>query len=142
MTKANLLVLIQFVALIGLLHWPLLPAAPVPLALMIAGVVLILWAMRTMGIGKFGASPLPRQGTPLVSRGPYGYIRHPMYTGLLLFGLGLLLGAPSPLRAAFWLLLLVNLLVKLHYEEGLLAAKFGEYGEYQQRTKKLVPFIY
>lgn len=142
MTKANLLVLVQFIALIGLLHWPLLPAPPMPLALMIAGVFVILWAMRTMGRGKFGASPLPRQGTPLATRGPYAAIRHPMYTGLLLFGLGLLAGAPSALRVAFWLLLLVDLLVKLHYEEGLLAAKFPQYAEYQQQTKKLVPFIY
>jgi len=65
-----------------------------------------------------------------------------MYTGLLLAALALVLAASSPLRIVIWLVLLADLVLKLHYEEGLLAAKFPQYAEYQKRTKKLVPFIY
>lgn len=142
-SKANFFVLVQFAAIGGLLlTGPWLPQPPAQLVLVAAGGVLVVWAMISMGFGNFGASPVPLAEARFVARGPYAAIRHPMYTGLLLFGLGLLAGAPSALRVAFWLLLLVDLLVKLHYEEGLLAAKFPQYAEYQQQTKKLVPFIY
>lgn len=136
-------VLVQFAALGGiLLTGPLLPENPVLLAVELAGLALVAWAMLTMGLGKFGALPEPRVGTPLVTRGPYAAIRHPMYTGLLLFSLPLVLAAPSPLRIGFWLMLLVDLLLKLHYEERLLAAKFPEYAAYRKRTWKLVPGVY
>lgn len=143
MTKANLFVLVQFAAIGGLLlTGPWLPQPPALLALLAVGVALGAWAMLSMGFGNFGASPVPLAEARFVARGPYGYIRHPMYTGLLLATLALVLAAPSPLRIAIWLVLLTDLLLKLHYEEGLLEAKFPQYGEYQRRTKKLVPFIY
>ena len=136
-------VLVQFAALIGILATgPLLPARPVLLAVELAGLVLVAWAMLTMGLGKFGALPEPRADARLVTHGPYAAIRHPMYTGLLLFSLPLVLAAPSPLRTGLWLVLLIDLVLKLHYEERLLAAKFPEYAAYRERTKKLVPFVY
>ncbi|HRN51333.1 MAG TPA: methyltransferase [Anaerolineales bacterium] len=143
MSKANLFVFIQFAAIGGLLltgTW--LPQPPALLALLAAGVALGAWAMLSMGFGNFGVSPLPLAEARFVARGPYAYIRHPMYTGLLLATLALVLAAPSPLRVMIWLVLLADLVLKLHYEEGLLAAKFPQYTEYQKRTKKLVPFIY
>lgn len=143
MSKANLFVLVQFAAIGGLLlTGPWLPQSPALLALLAAGVVMGAWAMLSMGFGNFGASPVPLAEARFVARGPYASIRHPMYTGLLLATLALVLAAPSALRMIIWLVLLADLLLKLHYEEGLLAAKFPQYAEYQQRTKKLVPFIY
>lgn len=141
--KANAFVLVQFAAIGALLltgPWLAQPAAL--LALQLGGLALAAWAILTMGIGNFGASPLPLAEARLVQRGPYAYIRHPMYTGLLLFTLALVLAAPSLLRIAFWLVLLIDLVLKLHYEEALLAAKFSGYPKYQQATKKLIPFIY
>lgn len=143
MTKASLFVLVQFAAIGAiLLTGPWLPQPPALLALLAAGIALGAWAILSMGIGNFGASPLPLAGALLVQRGPYAYIRHPMYTGLLLATLALVLAAPSPLRIAFWLVLLIDLLLKLHYEEALLAAKFPSYAKYQQATKKLIPFLF
>lgn len=143
MTKANAFVLIQFAAIGALLltgPWLAQPAAL--LALQLGGLALAAWAILSMGIGNFGASPVPLAEASLVQRGPYAYIRHPMYTGLLLFTLALVLAAPSPLRIAFWLVLLADLVLKLHYEEGLLAAKFPGYASYQRSTKKLIPFMF
>lgn len=143
MSKATLFVLVQFAAIGGLLlTGPWLPQPPALLALLAAGVALGAWAMLSMGFGNFGASPVPLAEARFVARGPYAYIRHPMYTGLLLATLALVLAASSPLRIVIWLVLLADLVLKLHYEEGLLAAKFPQYAEYQKRTKKLVPFIY
>lgn len=138
-----LFVLVQFAALGGiLLTGPLLAQAPWLLAAELGGLALGAWAILSMGIGRVSALPTPRADARLVARGPYAYIRHPMYTGLLLFGLALVLAAPNPLRIAFWLVLLVDLVLKLRYEERLLAAKFLEYAGYRERTKKLIPFIY
>lgn len=136
-------VLVQFTAIGALLltgPWLVQPAAL--LALQLGGLALAAWAIFSMGIGNFGASPVPLAEARLVQRGPYVYIRHPMYTGLLLFTLALVLAAPSPLRIAFWLVLVADLMLKLHYEEGLLADKFPGYAKYQRSTKKLIPFLY
>ena len=53
-----------------------------------------------------------------------------------------MLDTPSPLRWAIWAVLLIDLIVKLTYEEKLLAAHHPEYAALQQRTKRLAPFIY
>jgi len=46
------------------------------------------------------------------------------------------------LRLAFWIALIADLLLKMAYEEKLLSRHYQEYSQYQQRTKKLIPFIY
>lgn len=143
MSKANLFVLVQFAAIGAiLLTGPWLAQPWALLALQLAGLALAAWAILSMGIGNFGASPLPLAQGRMVQHGPYAIIRHPMYTSLLLFTLPLVLSAPSPLRIFFWLALLVDLVLKLQYEEGLLRNKFVEYPVYMQRTRRLLPFIY
>lgn len=69
-------------------------------------------------------------------------IRHPMYTSLLVLGADLVLGAPSLLRCLLWLALLADLVVKMSYEERLLAAHFSTYPAYRRSTWRIVPFIY
>lgn len=112
------------------------------LLLEMAGAGLGLWAVATMRLGKFNVTPEVHPNARLVDRGPYHWIRHPMYTSLLLIGLALVLHAPSPLRWAALALLAVNLFVKLHYEEGLLAAALPGYSAYQARTQRLIPYLY
>lgn len=113
-----------------------------PLLLEVAGIGLGLWALAAMRAGKLNITPAVRPGAHLVSRGPYRWIRHPMYTSLLLVGLGLVWNAPSPLRWTAWAILAAALLVKLHYEERLLTAAFAAYPAYQARTKRLIPYLY
>jgi protein-S-isoprenylcysteine O-methyltransferase Ste14 len=107
-----------------------------------AGVLLGVWAVLAMRIPDVSILPEVRAGAQLVTRGPYSVIRHPMYSALLLVGLGLVLDAPSLLRWLLWLVLLVDLLFKLNYEERLLAGRFSDYQAYQQRTWRIIPFIY
>ena len=106
------------------------------------GVALGLWALRTMTFRNFQILPEVRPGSRLVTQGPYQYIRHPMYSALLLVSFALMVDTYSPARLILWIILVIDLWVKLTYEERLLARQFGEYRDYQQRTKRIIPFLY
>ena len=121
---------------------PLFAANPALLLLEGAAGMLGLWAIGTMGIGNFNVTPDVKPRARLVTSGPYRLIRHPMYTALLGGALALVLDAFSPLRLAIWLVLLIDLVVKLNYEERLLSLNLEGYSAHMQRTKRLIPFLY
>ncbi|HLE05569.1 MAG TPA: isoprenylcysteine carboxylmethyltransferase family protein [Anaerolineales bacterium] len=137
------LVAIQLLSL-GLiaLSGPLFAANPALLMLEGAAGLLGLWAIGTMGVGNFNVTPDVKHQARLVTGGPYRHIRHPMYTALLMGSLSLVLDAFSLLRLAMWLVLLVDLLVKLNYEERLLRRDLEGYSTHMQRTRRLIPFLY
>jgi len=82
-------------------------------------------------------------GSHLVISGPYRYIRHPMYVGLMLISVSLLIDQFSYLRALICIILWIDLLVKIDYEEKLLKDYFKEeYTYYQSKTHRLLPFIF
>ncbi len=141
--KSWLLVLIQFAAIaLILLTGPLFAPSPLLLAAELAGLALGGWAVLAQGLSNFGITPDPVAGAKLITRGPYKFIRHPMYVALLLTTLPLVISDFSFLRLVFWLVLLVDLVVKLNYEEGLLVKQFASYGEYKKCTYRLIHFIY
>jgi protein-S-isoprenylcysteine O-methyltransferase len=80
----------------------------------------------------------------LIDTGPYRYMRHPSYTGLLLGYIGLGLGLSN------WVALLLTtvptttaLLARMRIEETALTASLGPaYRHYAERTARLVPFLY
>lgn len=141
------LVGLQFL-LLGVLAWHAvdgLRRSSIPLdALLgaIAAVFLGLWALRANRPGNFNIRPVPRVGGHLVESGPYRWIRHPMYSALILAGLA---AARSSIGASAWLALaglVVVLVLKAGIEERAMIARHHAYRAYQRRTWRFVPGIF
>jgi protein-S-isoprenylcysteine O-methyltransferase Ste14 len=105
-----------------------LPSWLVPVGLLLAcagGVVAAACIATFVTIGRGTPAPFdpPRQ---FVARGPYRYVRNPMYLGAaaVILGAGLFVSSPSIVLLAPAFLLLMHLIVVLH-EEHALAARFG-----------------
>jgi protein-S-isoprenylcysteine O-methyltransferase Ste14 len=129
---------------IGLLtlniHWLTLPYWVYDVQLF--AVALGVWGVLTMRLGHFNVVPDPQAACQLVDHGPYRWIRHPMYASILLFFTPIALVQPTLSVLTETLLLWLTLLLKLHYEERLLSQKIACYRDYQQRSYKLIPFIF
>ena len=135
------LVAIQFGAMgLLLLTGPLVASHPVSLAAQLLAVGLGLWAVVTMR--RFNIVPDPRSDCQLVCHGPYRWVRHPMYLSILLFFIPLVFESPSPLRWAVMGLLMLDLIIKLLYEEHLLRQQLDGYHAYCTRSHRLIPFIW
>ncbi|WP_162430884.1 methyltransferase family protein [Christiangramia aestuarii] len=108
------------------------------LALSGFGVIIFLLAMLQLN-KNLSPFPTPRAGSKLVKTGLYKYIRHPIYTGILI-GLGSFsIYTNSGFRVMICLGLYVLFSVKTAYEEKLLLQKFSDYREYQKRTGRFFP---
>jgi protein-S-isoprenylcysteine O-methyltransferase Ste14 len=110
-------------------------------ALSLCGLGVCLWARITIGQNWSGDVTL-KESHELIQRGPYRFVRHPIYTGILMIFLGSALFrgylgglvALGILFGSFW--------IKLRMEEELMLKQFpNEYPAYMQRVKRLIPFI-
>lgn len=104
-----------------------------------AGAVVAIWARHQLGRNWSGNVQI-KQEHVLITNGPYAWVRHPIYSGLLLLfcGTALMVGdwrgiiAVAIVFTSFWF--------KLHQEERFLARHFGApYLDYARRTKRLIP---
>jgi protein-S-isoprenylcysteine O-methyltransferase Ste14 len=68
--------------------------------------------------------------------------RHPIYTGIILAGLGWALFHTNLVTLALAVVLFVFFDIKSRREERMLLRKFPDYAAYRQRVKKLIPFVY
>jgi protein-S-isoprenylcysteine O-methyltransferase Ste14 len=99
--------------------------------LWLAGAVLCLWPLWYLR-RSFSLEPEART---LVTSGPYRLARHPIYTVYLLINAGILLRhltVPFAIVLTVWVALL---LVRVRYEEGVLASAFPDYPEYRRRVR-------
>jgi len=106
------------------------------------GIFLGIYAIIAMKIGNFNISSRLKENGNLVTKGPYSFIRHPMYSAQLIAVLPLVINYFNWYRLSGLILLIVALLLKINYEEKLLTKKFEAYSAYAAQTKRLIPFIY
>jgi protein-S-isoprenylcysteine O-methyltransferase Ste14 len=140
--KANLLVALQFVALLLLVLNPFAVFQEVEriFSLTLYVIAMVILASAAVALGSaLTASPIPKDDAELVTRGIYKWIRHPMYTALILIGLGLMLGTFNLFSLFVFTGLVVVLLYKSHYEDGLLADKHRSAAKYQSETGRFFP---
>ena len=117
----------------------------VPIAAGIAsggGILLWAWAIFTMKWSRLSMQPDVSTHAQLLTRGPFRLIRHPMYSGLALFLLGCVFSPFLWSRVAAWSVLAAVLVCKAWLEEQHLLEQFSDYAEYQNRTKRFVPFLF
>jgi protein-S-isoprenylcysteine O-methyltransferase Ste14 len=111
------------------------------LALWIAGIALAVWAR--LYIGRNWGMPMTRRQDPdLVTTGPYRFIRHPIYTGIILAMIGTALAI-----SLFGLIVVAVIAAIFAYsasrEEHFLAEEFpATFPDYKARTKMLIPFVF
>jgi protein-S-isoprenylcysteine O-methyltransferase Ste14 len=114
---------------------------PLVIAGQLLGLALIIYARITFGRQRFNISAAPAEG-PLLRRGPYRLIRHPMYAGMSLLLLVTIIGHLSVFTAAIGFVILIIIPWRIHLEESQLKATYPDYAEYASRSKRLIPFVY
>jgi protein-S-isoprenylcysteine O-methyltransferase Ste14 len=125
----------------GLLWQRTLPLALFGDALSLAGLVIMLWARFTIGRNWSGDVVL-KQDHELITRGPYRFVRHPIYSGGLLMMLGWAVWSGHIVNWMAFVLTLVVFGLKAAAEEKLLTEYFGNaYRDYKSRVKALIPYV-
>jgi hypothetical protein len=141
--KGKRLVFLQFALIIVLAIFP--DSKTVAPWLNIAGTVLIAIGLVLLfagfrGLGKsLTANPVPNADGVLVTSGIYSIVRHPIYLGLLVITLGLVISSGVWAQIIVWIALAVLLTYKMRWEELLLSAKYKGYADYMTKVPGLVP---
>ena len=111
----------------------LLPAA--------AGIALGVTTLCFNRIGNFSIYPRPRSGARLVTEGPYRWIRHPMYSALMLMMIGIAGYNGHWSNAAGAVLVAAVVVIKATIEERMMLDAFAGYAGYRARTRRFIPFV-
>lgn len=142
--------LLNVAVVLGLMHQGigLVPGPPwryrlLGLLLAAGGVGLRLWAIRTLGRFFTSAVEVAADHT-VIQSGPFRWLRHPGYAGVMAFGAGMILALGSGVGALVYLL---GHGLAMHYriqvEEQALRAQLGDaYQAYSARTWRMLPFVY
>jgi protein-S-isoprenylcysteine O-methyltransferase Ste14 len=139
-------VIVQFV-LLGLIFWlPVFPAFVFPASLIgtilkYLGFALLVWAGLNLG-RNLTPLPKPKADAQLVTTGIFAWIRHPIYSALMLLTFGTALERGDLIALIFSACLAVLLEFKSRREEIWLLEKFPGYAVYRARVKKFIPSIY
>ena len=142
-----LLVVAQFALLAGLAFVPQSSLWPVATAALLAAIVLVVGGGLIALLGARGlgaaltATPVPKEKSVLVTTGLYSWVRHPIYTGLLIVGLGLVVLGSSVVHIVLWFALLALLAVKARWEERMLVVAYPDYAAYAATTGRFVPGV-
>jgi len=108
-------------------------------AITFAGVLFAIWARWNLG-RNWSAAVTIKQGHQIIRSGPYAYIRHPIYTGMLLGVIGSAITAGEYRGLLAFAIILFGFYRKARKEEKFLAANFGQpFLEHKQHTGFFLP---
>ena len=108
----------------------------------ITAIAIGLTAIVSMGRKSMNISPALRRNAELQTKGVYRFVRHPMYTAVLIFCGTYVLPDLTVHGGVLWLSLVLVLRIKIYYEERMLKMRFPGYGQYASRVKRLIPYLY
>jgi len=124
---------------------PALPAgqigpfwSSIAIALMLVGLLSSVYSLAWLG-RSFAVMATARK---LVTGGPYGIVRNPLYACEMVTILGVVIANFSFVAVLFGLATLALLCLRTIYEERILAATFPEYAEYAERVPRIIPRIF
>ena len=106
--------------------------------LLLAGTAWAVWSLRSLGRNL----SVIAQARDVADRGPYRWIRHPLYVGEIVSSLGLAIAAHSLAAIAVWLGICALQVYRAVREEQLLLTVLPGYGAYRIRTAALLPGIF
>lgn len=119
----------------------LFSASPLVIAAQVAAVAMNLWARASFQSGAFRVTAAPGEQA-LIRRGPYRFVRHPMYLAALVFiwaGIG---SHVSVLTLAIGVVVTGVCVARVIVEERLLRAQYPDYADYARTTKALIPLLF
>jgi protein-S-isoprenylcysteine O-methyltransferase Ste14 len=141
--KGKRLVFLQLALIIVLALFP--DSATVDQRLSIGGTVLLAIGLVILfagfkGLGKsLTANPVPIEDGKLVTTGIFSIVRHPIYLGLLVVTLGLVVARGVWAQIIVWAALAMLLTYKMRWEEVMLSKKFKGYADYMTKVPALIP---
>jgi protein-S-isoprenylcysteine O-methyltransferase Ste14 len=113
----------------------------VGLAAVVLGLVFSVLARHRLG-GNWSGSVTLKEDHELIRSGPYGWVRHPIYTAMLLALLGTAIAIGEWRALLGFAILAGGLVYKIGVEEQFMAEQFGEaYARYRAEVPALIPFV-
>ena len=107
----------------------------------IIGVVLCVYSRTVLG-DNWSKDVIVKKNHELITKGPYRYMRHPIYSGMILLVLATALAIGNIGSTLGFIILLISLTLKSKQEEKLMIKTFGKkYIAYRKRTKALIPYV-
>lgn len=107
----------------------------------VAGAAVSVWSAVYHG-PRLTPFPRPIEGMQLIDGGPYRYARHPMYSGIVFFTLGVGLAYANVVTLLSSFAFLVFFMAKTGHEEDYLVASVPGYREYRSDVPwRLIPFL-
>ncbi len=115
---------------------------PLGMVFVLGFIILTTWAVFVMRMSKLRLGPQPDAKATLVTNGPYRYIRHPMYTSLILLAIGCLIAGFNFIRLLAFIVLIIDLIFKVRIEESQLTESMPDYQQYARKTKRFIPRLF
>jgi len=113
----------------------------VGLIVAVSGAAVSVWSLLAHG-WQVSPFPKPVDGAHLVDSGPYRYVRHPMYSGVVIFTLGVGLAYANPVVLLSSVTFLVFFMAKTGREEEMLVEKVPGYRAYRTAVPwRIIPFV-